>query len=279
MTKKTTCIFLFTLLLVAGILISSEVLATTQVSWPTSPLTGVTIDGDSELHHVVAYLYGWGIGLGVILAFLMIVVGGLQYMISGVGGDVATVAKALERIRSAILGLVLLLSSWLILNTINPQLTNLQPLPSLWGNEDLIGDMMNMNRINEPPCDHVDLFIQRDFQGGYVTRRPSSDDYYEDPFIYLSAIGWRKITDEDREILEEMEEAGTPDQRRIKNDEYIEANSCSITLYESTGAFFWHDNCGRASFFVTIPNNDIGRSVHEEINCYRVDNIGFQKED
>lgn len=60
------------------------------------------------------------IGAGAILAVVMIVLGALTYMFSDVVGDKF---KAKTRIRNAMWGVVLLLSSYLILYTINPELT------------------------------------------------------------------------------------------------------------------------------------------------------------
>jgi hypothetical protein len=54
-------------------------------------------------------------------AFISLVIGGFQYLTSM--GEPARLAEAKDRIRSAFFGLILLLSSWLILNAINPQLT------------------------------------------------------------------------------------------------------------------------------------------------------------
>jgi len=59
------------------------------------------------------------IGLCGVLAVIMIVIGGIQYM-----GDESVFGKtdAKERIKSAILGLIIALGSYALLNTINPDL-------------------------------------------------------------------------------------------------------------------------------------------------------------
>ena len=57
--------------------------------------------------------------LGGMFAVLALVIGGITYMVSGVANKIS---KAKTRIRAAIYGLLLLISSWLILNTVNPQL-------------------------------------------------------------------------------------------------------------------------------------------------------------
>jgi hypothetical protein len=61
------------------------------------------------------------LAIGAILAVFMLVYGGISYMMSDVVGNKA---KAKERMRDAVLGLLLLIGSVLILRTINPNLLN-----------------------------------------------------------------------------------------------------------------------------------------------------------
>lgn len=69
------------------------------------------------------------IGAGAVIAVAMIVLGALTYMFSDV---VKNKTNAITRIRNAMWGLVILLASYLILYTINPELVqfNLSLLPS-----------------------------------------------------------------------------------------------------------------------------------------------------
>lgn len=59
------------------------------------------------------------IGAGATIAVVMIVLGALTYMFSDIVGNKK---KALDRIRGAMWAIVLLVSSYLILSTINPEL-------------------------------------------------------------------------------------------------------------------------------------------------------------
>ena len=59
------------------------------------------------------------IGIAAVLAVLMIVIGGLEYMTSEL---MNTKEQGRERINNAILGLVIALGSWALLNTLNPKL-------------------------------------------------------------------------------------------------------------------------------------------------------------
>lgn len=68
-----------------------------------------------------AQLFTWAIGLGAILAFGVIVYGGVLWSVS-MGGEQKNAAK--EWIKGAIYGLLLLIAAYLILRTINPELVN-----------------------------------------------------------------------------------------------------------------------------------------------------------
>ncbi|MBI4133847.1 MAG: hypothetical protein HY475_00320 [Candidatus Terrybacteria bacterium] len=71
--------------------------------------------------------FGWlffaAMGFAAVLALLMIVVGGVQYMVAA--GNTSGQGAAKKRISDALLGLVLALASVLILYTINPDLTRI----------------------------------------------------------------------------------------------------------------------------------------------------------
>ena len=61
------------------------------------------------------------IGFSAVLAMVMIVIGGIEYMTSEL---VSSKKAGIERITNAILGLLIALTAFLILNTINPNLLN-----------------------------------------------------------------------------------------------------------------------------------------------------------
>jgi hypothetical protein len=66
------------------------------------------------------YIFVFLLAVGGVLAFAMIVVGGIQYALSG--ANPGWQKEAVSRIQQAILGLLLLLFSYIILQTINPEL-------------------------------------------------------------------------------------------------------------------------------------------------------------
>lgn len=70
--------------------------------------------------------YVYVLGFGILLCVLLMMIAGVQWMFSGMA-SVASDAK--EKLRNSLLGLLLLVGSYTLLNTINPQLTKLQLPP------------------------------------------------------------------------------------------------------------------------------------------------------
>lgn len=104
----------------------------TETDWPPSPM-GTTletqlVDGKCKypsLTILVKYLYEWGLFIGGLAVFIALLIGGFLYLTSV--GDPGKMREAKDRISSALIGLVILFSIYLILNTINPELTVLTP--------------------------------------------------------------------------------------------------------------------------------------------------------
>ncbi len=74
----------------------------------------------------IAAVYRWLIGIMAVFAVIMIMVGGVQYMLKG--GSQQGVTEAKQRIKNALIGMVILLGSYTLLYTTNPQLTLLNAL-------------------------------------------------------------------------------------------------------------------------------------------------------
>lgn len=91
---------------------------------PLAPLP--TRFGDTNtLPGYISTIFFLSITVGAVLAVLRIVWGGFRYMTSEAIGNVK---EARDIITQALVGLLLLLSVWLILNQINPQITSLDAL-------------------------------------------------------------------------------------------------------------------------------------------------------
>lgn len=118
---------IFYLIIVGVLFADSFTLAKLLVDWPASPgvppFGGTRLNENSGLSILIKYFYEWAISLGGLAVFVVLVLAGFQFLTSA--GNPAQMSEAKERMQSAALGLVLLLGSVLILNTINPQLTTL----------------------------------------------------------------------------------------------------------------------------------------------------------
>lgn len=98
--------------------------------FPLAPLPGTT-KGDcsadnkdnkcvTDLNTYIPGIFNLAIGIAGVLAVLMIVIGGVEYMTTdAIGGK----SEGKERISNALRGLLLVLVSWILLHTINPKLT------------------------------------------------------------------------------------------------------------------------------------------------------------
>ena len=83
----------------------------------------VEVNGVLTINFIGLYLarmYQFLIGIGAVFAMVMIVIGGLQYMLKAGAGEARA---AIDRMKNAVIGFVLLLLSYLILYTTNPSLT------------------------------------------------------------------------------------------------------------------------------------------------------------
>jgi hypothetical protein len=80
------------------------------------------------INQLVAWFYYFLVGISGLSTFLMLVWGGFTWLTST--GNPTKISDAKDKITSAVLGLVIILSSYLILKVINPELTTLK-LPGL----------------------------------------------------------------------------------------------------------------------------------------------------
>lgn len=128
-----------------------------QVKIPFSNISGETPVGSYEdgkmtsdlLPRYITAIYNYGLAVAGILAAIMLMGGGFLWLSSG--GNDSRVSKAKELITGSLGGLVLLLSSWTILNTINPQLlkftlikTEVIKMEKFDGNDGFIDNAANM---------------------------------------------------------------------------------------------------------------------------------------
>ena len=78
--------------------------------------------GDCPLGKYLKIMFGLFLGTAAVLAMVMIVMGGMEYMTSEL---ISSKESGKDKIKNAIFGLLLALSAYLILNTINPNLLDI----------------------------------------------------------------------------------------------------------------------------------------------------------
>ena len=102
-----------------------------EVQYPT--ISGQDINTDTNLTtpKYLKYLFDAGMFLGFFAVFISLAIAGAMYFLSPIKADLLTSAK--DRIAGAISGLLILLLTYLIITTINPQLKifNSTPLPQV----------------------------------------------------------------------------------------------------------------------------------------------------
>lgn len=103
--------------------VSAEAATTTVGQTPVGQLFTFPWSDATDLNALVKQIYLIALGIIGILAFGMIIFGGIQYSMSA--GDPSRQKDARDRITQAIWGVILLLAAFLILNTINPDLIKL----------------------------------------------------------------------------------------------------------------------------------------------------------
>ncbi|MDO8655562.1 MAG: hypothetical protein Q7R48_04125, partial [bacterium] len=96
----------------------------TELEYPKIPGGAQPPNEVRGLPNFIKYLFNLGIAVAGLAAFISFVYGGVRYVSSA--GNPGTLSEAREQIKASLLGLVLLLGSWLLLTTINPKLVVLQ---------------------------------------------------------------------------------------------------------------------------------------------------------
>ncbi|MBI4434755.1 hypothetical protein HY635_02975 [Candidatus Uhrbacteria bacterium] len=105
-----------------------------QIDIPTLRFSDVrarTIDGEPTdvsipwIGEYIAAIYRWAVPVGAILATVVIMAAGVIWLTSGGAGTLST---AKEWITNAVIGLLLLVGSYVVLNVVNPDLVRLQAL-------------------------------------------------------------------------------------------------------------------------------------------------------
>ncbi|HPL93098.1 MAG TPA: pilin [bacterium] len=117
--------FVFFSLILGGMFLAHVIWAADPVNVQYQVPFGGLSSGDL-LPEYINKIYKWMIGAGLVLVGIMVTVGGFMYVSSA--GDAKTVASGKKYIVNSLIGMLLLVSSYLILNTINPDVTTMEVL-------------------------------------------------------------------------------------------------------------------------------------------------------
>ncbi len=94
-----------------------------EVPFPPAPGGGTP---DTTIESLVNYIYSWGLALGGVFAFVRLIWAGMQWGMDSKAGNVFGVGQAQNTMKEVGFGLLVLLGSWLLLSTINPQIVSPQ---------------------------------------------------------------------------------------------------------------------------------------------------------
>src|SRR3989344_2810229 len=118
---------LFAYIVLAIIFILELSLPISAMAQEVPPDTGFTIcQKQAGLSVCIKQIYLLSLGLGSLVAMLMIVLGGYEYMTAG--GNAEQVQKGKEHFVSALTGLVILFVAFILLYLINPDLVKFKNL-------------------------------------------------------------------------------------------------------------------------------------------------------
>ena len=99
--------------------------------------TGETVMRSDLLARYIAAFYNWGFSIVGVIAVLMLMAAGIIWLTSG--GDSGRIGDAKKMIEGALLGSLLLVGSWFLLNTINPNLTTMPAIETVIINKVVTG--------------------------------------------------------------------------------------------------------------------------------------------
>jgi hypothetical protein len=116
--------FIFSFILLALLVPNVGEAINLNLKYPIPPgAPDINTKEDQSLTGIVAWFYYLIVMISGLAAFAMIVWGGVQYLTSA--GDPPRMADARDRIKNAVLGLAIVLASFLILQIISPEFTML----------------------------------------------------------------------------------------------------------------------------------------------------------
>jgi hypothetical protein len=124
--------------------VSSPVFAAT---YPT--FAGITISKTTTAAEYVIYFFNLIVAVGALMAVVMIIMAGVEWVTSS--GEPGKVESAKGKIKNTLLGVTVLVGCYLILNTINPQLTSIK-IDDLRCEHGVVVEIKNVSGKIEEKC-------------------------------------------------------------------------------------------------------------------------------
>ncbi|MDD3399634.1 MAG: hypothetical protein PHF07_01145 [Candidatus Pacebacteria bacterium] len=119
-------LFIFSILALAFLFSANFALAQRGLEVPLLiEVEGVTLTETPILPDYVDYIFNLSVILAALIAFLSIIYGGVRHLTSA--GNPAAMQDANDQIFAGVIGLIVILGSWILLTTINPQLIVINP--------------------------------------------------------------------------------------------------------------------------------------------------------
>ncbi len=160
-------------LILIGLLLVSPVLA---VEYPV--INGIDINrSDVSASDFILYLLYLITAIGSLVAVILLVTAGLEWV--SAYGDAKAINSAKKKVAAVFAGLIVLLSSYIILNTINPQLLNIN-----------IDDISNQDVQTEPAIPEgsgVILYSDVNYEGEKLVVKSSKTNTIDDHFYKKAA--------------------------------------------------------------------------------------------
>ena len=146
MSKKILIILIFASVLIGSFCFAQKKL---EIIYPTVPGAETPTTTKTALPEYLKYVFTFAIMVAGLLAFGALIYGGFSYLTSA--GDPSKMKEGQDQIMAGFLGLIIILSSYLILNTINPQLVILEEPLIKGGGGIKIYTMANCQEDDENP--------------------------------------------------------------------------------------------------------------------------------
>ena len=153
----------------------------------------------------VGNFYNWSLGIGVVLALGIIVYAGVRYAASG--GNSSAIDDAKKWITSAVLGLMLLFSTFIILKLINPQLINLKDIEFTANPEKELVITKNMLGLDACKKENIQIAQNTPNYGGtncggyYNAQTAPVGNFGDDPTCDMPTLGRAAFREEVRQEI------------------------------------------------------------------------------